>query len=332
MKFVPEDRLIVNMNVKLVDEKGRAISGKVLVYELTEKGPEKIYESYGYGITGFSVVVPRKIVSISDVNGKETKIYKSVNLQIVACNKDSRRMGVVTISIDPTKEPHPSAYKDVRITLTKVPEIKSEPEEGSWSKHTLTPVLMFAVWDGIQAKCDYPVGAKIKVESKFRPWGSMSWASSGSTEVTLDRGANSPYLSDRDQYTIKFDLKYIYAIVEIDMDDYSFYYETVYALDTNYDPQSYTRSKSSWNGNLPSGGQYYLTPAGDTTTIPVTSGSEYAFSVSVGFSYPYGVSVLLGVSKVSIPRATLKITSTGSSRYVKTVGFNGFLESYSNWV
>jgi hypothetical protein len=331
IKFVPDDRLVVNINAQIVDEKGEAISGKVVVFELTENGPKKIYEGYAHGTATFSVAVKRELVTMYVENGKEMRIYKPVNLQIAVANKELKKLGVVNLAVDPTNEPHPVTLKSVKIVMRSVSEVKSEPVEGSWSTYKLTPVLSFAVWDDIQARYSYPVGSKLKIESKFRPWGSTTWVSNGYTEVELDRGVSSPYLNGEKNYTIHFNLKYKYAITEIEMDDYSFFYENIYAVDTNYDPQYYTRTSTGWDGHLPSG-EYYITPAGDTTAIPITGGSNYAFTVSVGFSYPYGVSASLGVTKVPAPQATLVVTSTGSSGYVKTVGSDGFLKSYSNWL
>ncbi len=124
----------------------------------------------------------------------------------------------------------------------------------------------------------------------------------------------------------------MYEISDIEMGDETYYYEAVYALDTNYDPAAYTRECSDWDGHVPAGGVKYLTPAGDSAAIPVTGGGDYALSVSVSFSYPNAVSVSLGVSKIPAPKAYLHLTSTRDEGYVETVGFDGFVESYSHWI
>ncbi len=223
IKLVPGDQLVVNLRVQIVDENGKPLSGKVVVFRLNEDGVKRIYEGYAVGTATFSITVERELVTSYIEKGKEVKVYKPVNLQIAVANKEERKLGVVNLPIDPTNEPHPATFKTVKVVMVSVPEIKSQPVEGSWTTYELTPVLSFAVWNSIQAKYFYPVGSKLKVESKFRPWGSTTWTSNGCTEIELDSGVSSPYLSGEREYTVYFNLKYKYAITEIEMDDYSFF-------------------------------------------------------------------------------------------------------------
>ncbi len=321
-----KDKFIQQITVHVVDEKGRPISANVLINELTENGPRRIWKGSGVGIVSANLLLPKREITTLEVEGKRMKVYRSINLEVVAYTKG--KMGVAIFSVDPAE----AKPKTVKIVLRDIPKVESEPTPGVWTTYKMTPVLKFATWDDIFIKYCYPIGAKIKVESKARPYGSPTWTS-GYTEVTLDDGLSSPYLTGRYNYTAYFKIKYVYAITELEMGDEKIYYERVYAVDTNSDPIQDYRDYVSWDGHLPTDyDDYRLTYAGNTRAIPITGGHDYTFSVSVTFSYPTGISVSLGVGKIPSPVATLSITSTRSSGWVKTVGFDGFLESYSNWI
>ena len=325
MDIYLKDKFIQGVTVQIIDEKGYPVSAKILINELTENGPKQLWKGSGVGIASVNLVLPKKEITTLEVGDKRVKVYKSINLEVVAYTKG--KIGIAIFSVDPAE----AKPKNVKIVLRDVPKIKSEPTPGVWTKYEYTPVLKFATWDDIFAKYSYPRGAKIKIESKARPYGSPTWLS-GYTEVTLDDSLSSPYLTGENIYTVYFKIKYVYAITELDMSDEKIYYEKVYAVDTSSDPIEDYRDRTGWNGHLPTDyDDYRLTYARNTRDIPITGGYDYTFSVSVGFSYPAGITVSLGVTKIPSPTATLSITSTRHSGWVKTVGFDGFLESYSNW-
>jgi len=321
-----KDKLVQGITVQMEDEGGKPISANLIINELTDEGPKKIWSGSGPGIVATSLILPKEEVNTFEINGEKIRVYRSINLEVIAYTEG--KMGVAIFSVDPARPEH----KSVKIVLRDVPKTKSEPTPGVWTTYEFTPVLKFATWDDIFAKYGYPRGAKIRIESKTRPYGSPTWVS-GYTEVTLDSGLFSPYLSGKNKYTVYFQIKYVYAITELEMGEEKIYYERVYAVDTNTDPVAGYRDYVSWHGNLPANyDEYYITPAGDTREIAITGGHDYAFSVSVGFSYPAGITVALGVTKVPSPPATLSVTSTRSDGWVKTAGFNGFIESYSHWI
>jgi len=318
----------VTLEIKLVDEKGNLVQGSVAIYEITPDGARKIWAGSGPGMVTAVISVPMKEVGVAEIEGKVVKVYKSINLDIVAGNKELRKVGIVSVVIDPTFSGS-ATYKSVTIVMRDAPSVEQTPPTGVWYTWQYTTVLSFATWDSINASYSYPAGAKIVIEKVSRPYGSSTWGYAGDGEVTLDRGIESPWLSGRYNYILKFEIKYYYAIYEVE----GLYTECMGPVDTSTDPINYTRSTSSWNGQLPSGGSYYLTPAGDTTHIPVTKGSTYSFYVAVTFSYPRVVSAVLGVTKKDVPQVYLHITSSAShGGYVKTVSSDGFLTSYSNWV
>ncbi|MGC9103486.1 MAG: hypothetical protein ACP5JF_01670 [Candidatus Methanodesulfokora sp.] len=133
----------------------------------------------------------------------------------------------------------------------------------------------------------------------------------------------------RYSYSLKFEIEYYYSIYEIE----GLYAEVVGPVDTSTDPRGFKVSSSSWNGQLSSGDSYYITPAGGTRGIPVTGSYSFAFYVTVAFSHPRVMSVVLGLAKQTDPSAYLYIKSSANhGGYVKTVGLKGFQISYSNWV
>mgnify|MGYP001773009418 CR=1 FL=1 len=321
--------VLATLEIKLVDEKGNPMQGSVAIYEVTPNGVRRIWSGSGFGTVMALVAVPSQEVGVAEIDGKVVKVYKAVNLDIVAGNKEKRKVGAVGVVIDPTFSGFVT-HKSVTLVMRDAPSVEQEPPTGIWYQWEYTTVLSFATWDSIYAAYYYPVGAKIDIEKKSRPYGATTWAYAGTGTVTLDRGLSSGYdFYGRYNYNLKFEIEYYYYIYEIE----GLYIECVGPVDTSTDPRAFTESSSSWSGQPPSGDSYYITPAGRTTAIPVTSGSDYAFSVTVSFSYPYSISVSLSLAKESSPTAYLYITSPAShGGYVKTVGIKGFQISYSNWV
>ena len=322
--------IFASLEIKLVDEKGNPMQGSVAIYEITPNGARKIWSGSGFGTVTALIMVPREVVGVAEVNGKAVEICRSINLDIIAGNKEKRKVGMVGVTIDPTFS-SPLAHESVTLVMRDAPSIEQEPPTGIWYTWEYTTVLSFATWDDISAAYYYPVGAKIDIEKKSRPYGSSTWGYAGTGTVTLDSGVGSGYYrSGRYNYNLNFEIEYYCYIYEIE----GLYTEVVGPVDTSTDPRSFTESSSSWNGQLPSGDSYYITPAGKIRDIPVTGGYDYAFTVTVSFSYPPpGISVSLSLTKESVPAASLYITSPAShGGYVKTVGLKGFQISYSNWV
>jgi len=323
--------IFASLEIKLVDEKGNPMQGSVAIYEITPNGARKIWSGSGFGTVTALIMVPREVVGVAEVNGKAVEICRSVNLDIIAGNKEKRKVGAIGVTIDPTFS-SPLAHESVTLVMRDAPSIEQEPPTGIWYAWEYTTVLSFATWDDISAKFDYPVGAKINIEKKSRPYGSSTWGYAGTGTVTLDRRAFYEYYAfyGRYNYSLKFEIEYYYSIYEIE----GLYTEVVGPVDTSTDPRGFKVSSSSWNGQLPSGDSYYITPAGGTTGIPVTGSYSFAFYVTITFSAPTGaVNVVLGLTKQKDPSAYLYITSSANhGGYVKTVGLKGFQISYSNWV
>ncbi len=185
-----KDKLVQGITVQMEDEGGKPISANLIINELTDEGPKKIWSGSGPGIVATSLILPKEKVNTFEINGEKIRVYRSINLEVIAYTEG--KMGVAIFSVDPARPEH----KSVKIVLRDVPKTKSEPTPGVWTTYEFTPVLKFATWDDIFAKYGYPRGAKIRIESKARPYGSPTWVS-GYTEVTLDSGLFSPYLSGK---------------------------------------------------------------------------------------------------------------------------------------
>ncbi|MEM2172725.1 MAG: hypothetical protein QXS66_05710 [Thermoproteota archaeon] len=333
------------------------------------------------GIYRARLHLPRKLVreksamlerSAAVGESEARDIYASVNLWVVAYSVGEESgnqvvdIGTLTFAVDPTGMRHPLDSVTNTIVLSRVEkprasvadtegpslvglspqraitsscQVPTYPyQEESWA---YTTVLKFATWDNIWARYEYPMGSKIRVESKQRYFvistcSYTSWSSAGSTEVTFDMYRASEELTGRMVYEEKFKFKY-YFIRYLPPYQSVVLIEKVYAVDTGDDgkypgvPSSY-----SWGGTLPSWSDYFLTPQNRLGGTPITGKDPgYSFSVGVSFSYYVGVSISLGVGKSPSPTGFLYIRAgTWTSDYmVKTVSKDGsYLETYSNWV
>ncbi|RZN61799.1 MAG: hypothetical protein EF810_04175, partial [Candidatus Methanodesulfokora washburnensis] len=83
----------VTLEIKLVDEKGNLVQGSVVIYEITPDGARKIWAGSGPGMVTAVISVPMKEVGVAEIEGKIVKVYKSINLDIVAGNKELRKVG-----------------------------------------------------------------------------------------------------------------------------------------------------------------------------------------------------------------------------------------------
>ncbi|MEM2941118.1 MAG: hypothetical protein QW304_06185 [Thermoproteota archaeon] len=351
----------LDLTLFVLDHRGAtAGSTHLVVFELTESGPRKLFEgaSDEKGLYRGEVQLPRKLAreKLAAVEGGEVReIYVSVNLWVVAFKESDGQaveVGTLTLSVDPTFMRHPldSATHVVRLSKVEmlvVPETANTlgsafsctvPPTGQDEVWTPTTVLKFATWDNIQIKYDYVAGSKIRVSGKERYFIVSScsytpWTDNAGTVITLDSGVSRGWLTGRTVYTEKFEFKYVFTRYWVTS---GVLIEKVYAADTSTDPRYNPWETSSWSGSLPSWSYYYKTAQlTDSRSIPIT-GKDTGFTFSVGISFPkFPVSISLSVTKNPSPVSYLYIkTGTWTSGYLaKTVSNDGtFLETYSNWV
>lgn len=356
-KFANNEKQDLELIFYARNERGNPMMGVIIdVYMLTDKGKiflgKTLTNEDGRG--SIYISIPRKYVGDDKITKKP--IYASVNLKAYAHKDDM--VGSKTFPIDPTYMNWPFDIKEITIKLRNIKksntanisshDVQPLYNESEYS-YAYTQVLLFTTWNNISASYDYPIGAKIRIESKQCWWrydqsGNLlncsvtnAWESDGYTEVTLDSGISSPELSGRYIYNLYFEILYTHYTGG---DPYLLgVYEEIYATDTSTDPRAYSRSMSEWDGTLPDGATYYITIQGDTRKLQVTGGDNWVFSVSVSFGVSKegaGVGVSLGVTKVPAPYATLAVhagTYYNDYYVVKTVSPDGyFLKSYSNWV
>ncbi len=335
------------MRISLRDEDGNAVSfAKVRVDMLTSDGPITVAQGIAdkYGVFNVVLDIPRRFVgqAYDPSSGRFVDVFASVNLRVIA-SKDGM-FSKLYFPVDPTNLAHPLDTVSKTLVLRRIASSSSvglascnlpSPVPYQQATWKYTEVLRFYIVSYIKAKYDYPIGAKIRVQVKYRFWStyynlcSSNWMNGGYTEITLDRSLSSSYFSGMKRVKLRFEFKYIFDRYVsggpgIDLE------EDVYAVDTNNDPRGVRRSVTLWDGRGVRGANYYDTPPGDTTGIPVSGGYFYTFRVTVSFGYPLGVSVNLGVDKNPSPQAALKIVNTHSSRTARTYdGDRNYLISYT---
>lgn len=302
------------------------------------------------------IVIPRIYKTTIINRGQAKDYYAAINLMAEAYkeNKD----GVTIFSLYPAELDWPTDSYTVDIQPTDLSTLNkgvgilsggSPPQPGyvdyQWKD---TRVLEFATWTNISAKYNYPVGAYMKVESQIRYYNASSgqitsgWISAGSTTATLDTQRYSSYVSGKYIYGVIFQLRYQYRTEWVTPVDpkYSGYMarEVVALIDTGSDPNYNGFSTSSYDGYLPSGTSTY-TGQLNGVVISVTGGTNYIWSLSIGFSVGtgYSISLSLGISAqpVAAPRGTIDYyAGTWTQGYrVKIVSQDGtWRYTKANWV
>ena len=259
--------------------------------------------------------------------------YSPINLMVIARKGDY--LGVYMFAINYSV----SSPLYVHVNMVKlngtIKESSLNDLSGSSSTVTkYTTVLEYSTCNSIYAQWHYPVGAKIKVQSKWRwPPGSGSWINGGYTEVALDLGTQSGTRTGNYIRKLQFLVTYRHTITPIG----GIAIEEVYAVDTDNDGAYYRRLEYPWSCTPTSGSKSAIVYQGDTKEIPVTGGENYDFYVTVSFSYPWTATVTLGVDKTKAPQATLTIQAGYRSDpdyvvKIVSIGDSDYLRSRAFWI
>jgi len=192
------------------------------------------------------------------------------------------------------------------------------------------------------------MGVVLEIQSKEREWTTdtpsgepelvYNWTACGSTEVEIDSGIATNVPITKAHHIVEMLFHYIDDIIQLDP---TTYLEVLYAVDTGSDGYEYRKFTTTWDNGSPS--SYVdttVTYQGRTRTFKLSSAYTYVWypSISMGVSYPWGVStsisVPLGVNKVSQPYATLRIEVPviGGDYIVRSYDVKGgWLKSYHVW-
>ena len=325
--------------IHAVDEKGKDIdSATFYVYTLTKEGAVKVLEGTireGYGT--FSI-----------------EVKKTTNLLVVVyrvrIEERKKLIGPRVFFILPGEK-----AKHILVQTRSIP-IRKSTSEGTPKPHgevigecdNYTRVLEFWVQDQIEAYWDYPIGAVLEIQTKEREWTTdtpsgepelvYDWRDCGSTGVELDTGTGTTVPITKAHHIVEMLFHYIDDMVQLDP---TTYLEVLYAVDTGSDGNIYKTSTTTWDNGPPS--SYVdtaVTEQGHHKTFKLSSAYTYVWypSISMGVSYPWGVStsisVPLGVNKVSQPYATLRIEVPviGGDYIVRSYDVKGgWLKSYHVW-
>lgn len=337
-----------------VDENGNIISNaKITVDLITSEGKENLFTGHtsnGFSLRSYSL--PLKYITTLESDGMPTPIYESVNILVRINNGNS--YGQYAFAVDPTRPEQMYGLTSIKVLMIAFNDqnwAESKQIDTRFNSKSLmeqptlimeyayadTQVLSFGLWQNMQMDYAFVVGAKIRVESKWRLFPYGSWYSGGYTEVTIDNGwgPTSP-LSGNVVWKIWANLKYADDINPVGQGTT----QTVYAVNTGNDPYAHSQNYTSWGGALPSSNpdNYFLTAPNTYTTRWVTGGYDYRFSASVSLSYPPGgVSVGLGVTTVPSNPSWIKVIAGSAlpgKTNIKTVsdGDTTFRSTYSNWI
>jgi len=199
-------------------------------------------------------------------------------------------------------------------------------------RYQYTPVLRFSTSYNISAQYDYPIGSKIRIQTKWTMPGypEAGWYDAGYTEITLDYGIGIPdYISGPRITEVQFQFKYQHSYI---VGSGPGVIEAVYAVDTSTDPGDDNILSYSWNGQPISGVANYNMSQNDLLDIPVTGGSTYIFSV--GINIP-DISISLGVTRAPAPYGTLTIKTSswypGYKARTVSLGDGSFLDTRTFW-
>ena len=96
-----KDKLVQGITVQMEDEGGKPISANLIINELTDEGPKKIWSGSGPGIVATSLILPKEEVNTFEINGEKIRVYRSINLEVIAYTEG--KMGVAIFSVDPAR-------------------------------------------------------------------------------------------------------------------------------------------------------------------------------------------------------------------------------------
>jgi len=200
-------------------------------------------------------------------------------------------------------------------------------------RYQYTPVLRFSTNYNISAQYDYPIGSKIRIQTKWTMPGypEAGWYDAGYTEITLDYGIGIPdYISGPRITEVQFQFKYQHSYI---VGSGPGVIEAVYAVDTSTDPGDDRYLSYSWDGQPVSGVVYSDTPQNHGSIYPIKGGSTYVFSVYVALPR---ANISLGVTLPPSPQGTLAIKAgswyPGYKARTVSLGDGRYLDSRSFWV
>ncbi len=308
------------------DRVGSAI---VYLFEMNDNGDWVIIGKTYTSSAGIASFKPILSIPLSYIGN-------TVNLMVAAIK--GNYIGLYSFSLDysPLSKPKYVHVEMINLNQKNI-SVSKRFEIAFENNNTIekyTTVLKYSTCNGIYAQWRYPIGAKIRVRSKWRlPPGSGSWIDSGYTTVTLDLGTVSGIHSGNYIRVLQFQVKYKDAIIPIG----GIAIEKVYAVDTDNDGGYYRKQSYPWSCTPTTGSKSTIIYQGDTKEINVTGGEEYDFYVTVSFSYPWATTVTLGVDKTSAPRAILTLSAgyrSNSTYVVKIVslGDSDYLNSRAFWI
>lgn len=323
-------------------------SAKVYLFIMTDSGWKLLSTTYtnSIGVAVFKPMLPLIHANTLEVNGRKLEIYKSINLMVIVVKRPY--IGLYIFAVDPTIELGKpkiitvKAYKLLdkitQTTTTLTQEVGIQQITSSWEQvlnewYQYTTVLKYSTYYNIEAKWDYPIGSKVRVQTKWRwpPGSSNPWNDGGYIEITVDAGVVSDWRTGPYVRELQFELKYRHSIVSLG----AVAIEKIYAVDTSTDPRATRELVYSWNGEPVNGPQYYDVQQETSRIISISGGEAYDFNVQIALSYPWGVSLSLGVDKNPIPYATLTIhAGTWSPGYVARIvslSDNDFLDTRTFW-
>jgi len=194
-------------------------------------------------------------------------------------------------------------------------------------------VLRFSTNCNISAQHYYPIGSKIRVQTKWTVPGypGAGWYDAGYAEITLDHGIEISWFNGGPQITeVQFGFKYQHSYL-VGSDPGVI--EVISTVDTSNDPWGWREVQYSWDGQPVSGVVHTETLQNRESKVGVTGSSTYVFSV--GINLP-GISISLGVTKASIPQGTLTIAAgswyPGYIARTESLGDGSYLDTKSFWV
>jgi len=200
-------------------------------------------------------------------------------------------------------------------------------------RYQYTPVLRFSTNYNTSVQYDYPIGSKIRIQTKWTVPGypGVGWYDAGYAEITIDAGVTSPWHNSGPQITeAQFEFKYQHSYL---VGSGPGVIEAVYAVDTSNDPRGWKEVQYSWDGQPVSGVVYTDTLQNHESICPIKGGSTYVFSM--GISLPRA-NISLGVTLPPFPQGTLTIKAgswyPGYMARTVSLGDGSYQDSRSFWV